>query len=157
MVKDSGFKLKSENMQTQGVSYLIEISKKEHEIAVLNSHINDLQIQIRKNETARALTRQLFNKFDDKIMRFFNEKGKKKQPVKRNHPQILLKGDESYSDLLNIAREYDVKEFFAYKRTASNSPLRPHYRVAAKIYRTSRDGTLHIGSKLYRKTRKTEL
>jgi hypothetical protein len=83
--------------------------------------------------------RELFDKVDSKIMRFFTEHGKKKQSAHHTHPEIVLTGHESYKGLVDIAKTYDIKEFFALKRTIPRSSLRIHYRLVAKTYRTSRD------------------
>lgn len=99
-------------------------------------------------KTKGVSKRELFNKVDNKIMHFFTEYGKKKQPVRHTHPKITLTGHESYKDLVDIARTYDIKEFFALKRTIPRSSLRIHYRLVAKTYRTSRDTFLRTEARV---------
>lgn len=140
-------------LQRQCAECAVEISKREQRIATLNASINELQSQLLSSDTVGALARKLFHKIDNKIMYQFNERGKKKPSSGRTHPQILLTGKESYNDLLNIAKKSDAEDFFSLRRKISKNQLRPHYRIAAKAYRTSRDGLLYTGARVYRKVK----
>lgn len=133
---------------------IVEISKRDNKIAILNTQINELQLQLWYNDRASMLMRKLFNKVDDKIIRGLTERGKKKQPVRHKHPEISLNGDESYDDLLNIVKICDIKDFFVYRRRISNSPLKFHYRITAKAYRLIRDGSMHVASKVHKAIKK---
>jgi|GEM_PF-2091527 len=110
--------------------------------------------QLQYRDGLGALARKLFNKVDGKIMSIINERGIKKVPIRRDHPRIELSGHESYQELINRAKEYDAKEFFVIRRKAPKSPLRLHYRIAAKAYRTIRDSLLYVGFNLYKIARR---
>ncbi|PKL31191.1 hypothetical protein CVV43_03495 [Candidatus Saccharibacteria bacterium HGW-Saccharibacteria-1] len=125
-------------LQNQHNECILELSKKEHEVATLSAHINDLQLQLQGEESIRTLARKLFHKTDDKIMTTFNRKGQKVKKVHQLSPPIRLSGDESYAQLLEAAKKYDTQEFFVYKSKVSKNSLKLNYRIIAKLYRIMR-------------------
>lgn len=154
MVRTSSVEKQIDELKRRCIEYSLEASKKEHTIFTLNTLINQLQLQLNHNESAGALARKLLNKADNKIMYHFNEHGKRRPPVWRAHPQIFLQGNESYQELINSAKKYDIKAFFVLKRKVNKSSLRLHYRIAAKLYRTLRGGLRYTSSGVYRKLKK---
>lgn len=131
-------------LQRQCNDCVVELSKKEREIATLSAHINDLQFQLLRSEMIGSLARRLFHEIDKKIMLHLTRNGQKKRKTRRPSLKINLNGDESYGQLLDVAKIYDVQEFFAYKSKLSNNSLRIHYRIIAKLYRVVRDAMLYV-------------
>ena len=101
--------------------------------------------QKRHKERFVVKMRDLLKKVDNKVMRFLDTRGKKKPSPRHVHPSIELNGGESFKDMLLIAKKYDAKDFFALKRVIPKSSLRFHYRIVAKVYRTSRDMFYWVG------------
>ena len=110
--------------------------------------------QAGRRDSLSFAVREFFKKADNRVMRLLNEHGKRKPSIRRPHPPIKLTGDESFEELIMVARDYDAKEFFAYKRLIPKASLRFHYRVVAKVYRTGRDAIIGVGIKLYRVLKK---
>lgn len=154
--KDSAQDNQIKELQRQCAEYLTEISQREHKIATLSAQINNLQLQLMQRNSPLSLARQLFNAVDDKIMYHINEHGQKSEPVRTVFEPIVLSGAESHASLLKVAHEYDMKEFFSYRRKVSRSNLKPHYRVVAKAYRVGRDSVLTAGSKVRRALKRRE-
>lgn len=98
-----------------------------------------LSSQKRPKESTLSKVRVFFNRADGRIMRFFDEHGRKRQPKCHHHPSVVFTGVETFEQLISIADDYDAKEFFAYRRVIPKNYLRFHYRIVAKVYRTSRD------------------
>lgn len=148
MTKTSDLEKRIIELQRQCAESVVEISKKEHNIAVLTAHINDLKFQLSRNEVVGVLARRLFQEVDKKIMRWLTRRGQKKQQIRRPRLKITLVGNESYGQLLDVAKRYDAQEFFSYKYRLSKNSLRIHYRITAKSYRVGRDGMLYVGSRI---------
>lgn len=156
MTKLSELERRVDDLQDQCANYLLDIAKKDSKIAILSSHIDELQVRLVQSESIGSTARKLFNEVDNRVMRMLNSRGKQIKVRRKAHPPILLQGDENYVELLNLSRLYDANEFFSLKKRVSQSQLKPHYRVVAKVYRVSRDGSLRVGSKIYKKLRGPE-
>lgn len=141
-------------LQRQCNDCVTELSKKEREIATLGAHVNDLQFQLLRSETISSLARRLFHEIDKKIMLQLTRNGQKKPKVHRPSLKIDLNGDESYKQLIEVAKMYDIQEFFIYRSKLSNNQLRIHYRIIAKLYRVVRDSMLYLGNSVHSRVKK---
>ena len=144
MINTSDFERRIADLQHQCADCIADISKKEREVAVLNAHIADLHFQLIRSDMIGPLARKLLTEIDKKIMLKLTRDGQKKRKVRRLYLNLKLRGDESYRELIDAARLYDVQSFFVYKSKHLGSPLRLHYRVVAKLYRVCRDGSLSV-------------
>lgn len=150
MTKISDLEQRIVMLKLQCDECIVEISKKEHEIATLGAHIEDLQFRLLKSEMIGELARHLFHEIDKKIMWQLTWRGQKKKKIRHSRSEIKLTGHESYSQLLDVARIYDAQELFLYKSRLSKSSLRLHYRIAAKTYRVGRDSILRTGGLIHK-------
>ncbi|QQS20178.1 hypothetical protein IPL85_01860 [Candidatus Saccharibacteria bacterium] len=118
-----------------------EISKRDHTIALLNAKINELHAVSAAEDRTTILVRKLYNKIDNKIMNHINTHGTRKKIDIKVHPKITLDEALPLNKLHAIAIGYDIDEFFTYHSKKQAHPLKLHYRVGAKIYRSGRDGS----------------
>lgn len=132
------------DLRSECQGYLIEIAKKDAEIARLHAHIEELRMQVVSNQGMGALLRQVYNAVDDSIMNTINTRGAIQQKRIKKHPAMNI-SDGDLENTFEEIRMYDIKEFFSYKPRPQSSHLKPHYRLIAKTYRTARD-TLRAGA-----------
>lgn len=138
---ENSYDVQVKELQQRCLDYLSQIAQRDHKISVLNAHINNLDHQLMQRGTIRSLIRQLLTEIDNKIIRTLTRRGQRKETIRVNFTHIpKLVGDEGVADLLKIAHDYDVKEFFALHPKNKAKTLKPQYRIAAKAYRLIRDG-----------------
>lgn len=136
--------------------YMEEIAKKDHKIATLSAHIDELTILVQQNDSIGGLSRKLYNAVDNRIMNTINQRGAYRNIAKREHPQLKISANDSFAIKLTKLQRYDDEEFFAYKKRVRTSRLRPHYRVIGKLYRTSRDVSARAAHTIHRKLRRAK-
>ena len=116
MTKTASLERQVAELQEKCSACFIEMSKKDSKISALNSQVNELHIKLQSNERAVVLLKKLFGKFDNKLMGFINDRGKKRPAQKKSHPKIAIETNESLSNLLMTAKICDVEDFFVLKR-----------------------------------------
>jgi len=126
---------------------------RDQKIAALSARIDELTMAIQRSDSIGGLSRKLYNAVDNRIMSTLNRRGAYKNAPKKKHPTLTVVGGETSLDILNKLQRYDDEEFFTYKKKVKTSYLRPHYPIAAKIYRTSRDTGMKAARKAYRKVK----
>lgn len=115
-----------------------EIAKRDHEIIELRLKVNELQLQLEQSKKITAIVHALFNKVDGSIINRLTRSGKRKKIRSTAHPEVPTYESRSYEELLSTAKDYDIERFFIYKAKLKN-PMKLHYRILAKTYRTTRD------------------
>lgn len=136
-------------LEGQNVEYADELAKRDSKIHGLNVRIRELEVHLHHQAGSRAALKQLYRSIDNKIMRTLTERGQRKKERPSSHPSIHTNEDMDYRALIRVAREYDTKEFFTYKKRLYKHNLKPGYRIVAKSYRVMRDGSLMSIKKLY--------
>lgn len=143
-----------EDLRSECQGYLLEIAKKDSEIALLHAHIEEQRIQLASITGGKAAMRQAYNSVDNFIMNTINTRGAVAQKnTKKKHPSLRISSND-VDTVLSEIKEYDIREFFLYKGRSQKSHLKPHYRIAAKLYRTTRDTGHAVASKTYRSVRR---
>lgn len=142
-----------EELQAQNEKYIQEIAQREHQIAVLNAKIEELHILSAKSQTIRSQAMQLYRSLDNRVMHTLTERGKRSETTKRHFTPIRVLADAPLSTLQTEALLYDVHEYFSMEGEKQLSTLKPHYRVAAKVYRSVRDTAEKTARKLLKITR----
>lgn len=136
-------------LERQNVEYAEQLAKRDSKIHGLNVRIRELELHLHHQQGARAALKQLYHGIDNKIMRTLNERGERKKKPVRSHPALAVNDDMGYQALLDAAREYDAKEFFAMKKRVYKHNLKPGYRLVAKGYRVARDSGMAGVKKIY--------
>lgn len=146
-----------QELQREREEHIRELNKKEHKIATLSARIDELTMKLNQQATLRAQARNLYNEIDNRIMTKLNTKGAPKQQSQKKHPVLQTSTDDSLGALRRAAYEYDIAEFFAYRRKEHKVRLTQPYRTIAKIYRTSRDvghKSASVGIRLIKKAKR---
>ncbi|MBP6037967.1 MAG: hypothetical protein KA604_01360 [Candidatus Saccharimonas sp.] len=133
-------------LQAKCEEYIRELNKKEHKIATLSAHIDELTTKLNQQATIRAQARNLYNEIDNRIMTKLNAKGMPKKKPHKAHPLLRIQPNSDISTLQIQAYEYDIAEFFQYRRKQQKIHLVQPYRTIAKAYRISRDAGHKLAS-----------
>jgi len=154
MSANEGLRRQIDELRSACSGYLEEIAKKDHKIATLSAHIDELTLLVQQNDSISGLSRRLYNAVDNRIMSTINQRGAYRQAVAKVHPSLKVSADEGSESMLAKLQKYDDVEFFAYRKKVKVSRLRPHYRVIGKLYRTSRDVSARAARAIHRKMRR---
>lgn len=133
----------------QHQDYGKQIARQQLKIAELEAIINHLRARLDKQQAPKQQIKDLFASVDNAIMRSIDKKGYAKKPRKTmaRFPTLDISG-QSKEGLLIAARSYDAKQYFQYQGLHEN--MKPHYRAASKLYRTTRDITKKGAKKGYK-------
>ena len=153
MTTEIELKRQVEELQEACSGYTQELAKREQKIAALSSRIDELTMLIQAGDSIGGLSRKLYGAVDNRIMGTINRKGAYRDVPKKKHPSLDLAVDETVAGMLSKLQQYDDEEFFVYRKKVKTSHLRLHYRVAAKMYRTSRDTSMKVLRKAYHKAK----
>jgi hypothetical protein len=131
--------------------YAKDIARQQLKITELEIVIDYQNKKLAKRDSLKGQAKNLYVSTDNAIMRMFDKRGyaKKTRPLKAKLPSADF-GSLSREELLTIARIYDAEQAFQYRSSREN--MRPHYRVASKLYRTTRNVTKRGAKAGYRLT-----
>jgi hypothetical protein len=126
-------------LQREREDNLRELNKKEHKIATLSAHIDELTQKLNQRTSLRAQARSLYNEIDSRIITTLTVRGTPKKKPVRAHPALQFDDNGDIKSLRSIAYRYDIENFFAYRPKQEKPRLTQPYRTIAKAYRVGRD------------------
>ena len=151
MTKEEKLRQEVEDLRAKCEGYANDISLKDNEIAVLQAHIETLRLQIAEMNGASYLARKMFGSIDSRVMETLTRRGQRKKIIRHSFRPILIKGNETYDQLIELVQKYDARENFTLKSRPPKNPLKLHYRIAAKSYRLGRNSAFAVAKKVVRK------
>ena len=128
------------------------INKLELKIAELNVKYHNAQTELNQQKSIKKQIRMLYDTIDQKILHTLDKKSYSHKTNRvKNHASIVVDESDSVERLLGMAKVYDVATNF--KLHSVRNPRKLHYRIAEKVYQTSRNMAFN-GAKISYKTLK---
>lgn len=98
----------------------------------------------------KSTLKHYYHRIDNKVVNTLTYMGRtEKRPIAK-HPTIDIYTTNNFNELLNIARRYDVDQFFELEERIQKHDIKLAHRIMLSSYRRVRDIGLKSAKALYR-------
>jgi len=140
-----------DNLKQQNMDYAAAIARRDEKIRTLKLTIQEIEGQLYNERTTRVALKRLYQGLDRRILGSIYKRGLKKVDTDKPHPVIQPPVSSDYRALIDLARVYDLEEFFVMNKPITVRNLRFPYYILAEGYMKARDTGITIAKKAYKK------